>query len=73
MSRAPIHADVLSDDCFTLQVEVTDDRVRGADVAAGSGLRGLEDTVAALGRGLSVETNPGAGTVVRAEIPCDGR
>lgn len=56
-----------------LQVEVTDDGVGGADVAAGSGLRGLEDRVAALGGGLSVETNPGAGTVVRAEIPCDGR
>jgi len=56
-----------------LQVEVTDDGVGGADIAAGSGLRGLEDRVAALGGGLSVESSPGAGTLVRAEIPCDGR
>lgn len=56
-----------------LQVEVTDDGVGGADVAAGSGLRGLEDRVAALGGMLSVETSPGTGTVVKAEIPCDGR
>jgi signal transduction histidine kinase len=56
-----------------LQVVVTDDGVGGADLAAGSGLRGLEDRVAALGGVLSVETGPGAGTVVTAEIPCDGR
>lgn len=56
-----------------LQVEVTDDGVGGADITAGSGLRGLEDRVAALGGGLSVESSPGAGTMVRAEIPCDER
>jgi signal transduction histidine kinase len=56
-----------------LQVEVTDDGVGGADIEAGSGLRGLEDRVAALGGRLSVESSPGAGTLVRAEIPCDGR
>jgi signal transduction histidine kinase len=52
---------------------VADDGLGGADVTAGSGLRGLEDRIAALGGGLSIESRPGAGTQVRAEIPCDGR
>jgi PAS domain S-box-containing protein len=50
-------------------VEVSDDGVGGADPAAGSGLRGLADRVAALGGSLEVISPPGAGTAVRAEIP----
>jgi len=56
-----------------LRVDVTDDGVGGADLAAGSGLRGLQDRVAALGGTLSVQSRPGAGTSVRAEVPLDGR
>jgi signal transduction histidine kinase len=56
----------------SLDVEVADDGVGGADPSTGSGLRGLQDRVAALGGWLSVESVPGAGTRVRAEIPCDG-
>jgi signal transduction histidine kinase len=52
-----------------LVVTVTDDGRGGADVGAGSGLRGLEDRVAALGGRLTVESAPGRGTTVRAEIP----
>jgi len=52
-----------------LRVEVADDGVGGAD-AAGSGLTGLADRVAALGGTLSVASPPGAGTVVTAELPC---
>jgi signal transduction histidine kinase len=37
----------------------------------GSGLRGLVDRLAALDGTLSVDSPPGAGTVVRARIPCD--
>jgi signal transduction histidine kinase len=51
-------------------VEVADDGVGGADRAQGSGLRGLTDRVDALGGRLSVESPPGRGTVVHAEIPC---
>jgi signal transduction histidine kinase len=51
-------------------VEVTDDGVGGADPAAGSGLRGLADRVGALDGRISVESPPGAGTRLRAEIPC---
>ncbi len=52
-------------------VEVRDDGVGGADPSAGSGLRGLADRVAALDGQLDVESPPGEGTVVRAEVPCE--
>jgi signal transduction histidine kinase len=51
-------------------VEIADDGVGGADGARGSGLRGLADRVDALGGRLRVESPPGRGTVVHAEIPC---
>jgi signal transduction histidine kinase len=51
-------------------VEVADDGVGGADPARGSGLRGLADRLEALGGALAVESPPGLGTVLRAEIPC---
>ena len=57
-------------------VEVRDDGRGGADPGRGSGLRGLADRVEALNGRLGVESTPGAGTVVRAEIPLgqdDGR
>jgi signal transduction histidine kinase len=52
-------------------VEVTDDGVGGADAGRGSGLRGLADRVAALDGTLSLDSPPGGGTRLRAEIPCD--
>src|SRR5262245_55575029 len=51
-------------------VEVADDGIGGADPAKGSGLRGLSDRVEALGGTLAVESSPGRGTRLRAEIPC---
>lgn len=54
----------------TLVIEVADDGVGGADPARGSGLRGLTDRVSALDGRLVLESPPGDGTVVRAEIPC---
>jgi PAS domain S-box-containing protein len=50
-------------------VEVADDGVGGADMRKGSGLRGLADRVEALGGRLFVESSPGRGTRLRAEIP----
>ena len=50
-------------------VEVADDGRGGADVAGGSGLRGLADRVEALGGRLVVESPGGGGTRLRAEIP----
>jgi signal transduction histidine kinase len=52
-------------------VEVSDDGVGGADPAAGSGLTGLCDRVAALGGNVRIVSPPGSGTSVRVELPCD--
>jgi signal transduction histidine kinase len=54
-----------------LCVEVRDDGRGGADPAAGSGLRGLADRVAALDGVLQVSSPNGNGTVLRVEIPCE--
>jgi signal transduction histidine kinase len=50
-------------------VEVTDDGAGGADAERGSGLRGLSDRVETLDGELLVDSPPGGGTVVRAELP----
>ena len=51
-------------------VEVADDGVGGAGGAQGTGLSGLADRVDALGGRLHVESPPGRGTLIHAEIPC---
>jgi signal transduction histidine kinase len=53
----------------TLSVQVRDDGRGGADPAGGSGLVGLKDRMEALGGRLSVQSAPGAGTTVQAELP----
>ena len=53
------------------RVEIADDGIGGADDAAGSGLRGLADRVEALQGTLSVNSSPGGGTVITAELPCE--
>ncbi|MEO8274044.1 MAG: ATP-binding protein [Chloroflexota bacterium] len=50
-------------------VEVQDDGIGGADARRGSGLQGLNDRVGALGGTLQVESVPGRGTHLRAELP----
>jgi PAS domain S-box-containing protein len=51
-------------------VEIADDGRGGATTeGGGSGLRGLADRVEALGGRLTVDSPPGAGTTVRAELP----
>jgi len=52
-----------------LVVEIADDGRGGADPEGGSGLRGLADRVDALGGHLSVSSEAGRGTRVRAELP----
>jgi signal transduction histidine kinase len=52
-----------------LRLEVSDDGAGGADLSAGSGLRGLADRVGALDGSLEVESRAGAGTTVRAKLP----
>ncbi len=55
-----------------LRVEVIDDGRGGADIGRGSGIGGLQDRVAAIGGTLWIESPPGRGTSVFAEIPSDG-
>jgi signal transduction histidine kinase len=50
-------------------VLVSDDGVGGVDVSAGSGLRGLEDRLAAVDGALHIDSPPGGGTRVQARIP----
>jgi PAS domain S-box-containing protein len=50
-------------------VEVHDDGIGGASLEAGSGLRGLADRIGALSGELVLESPPGGGTRVRAQIP----
>ena len=51
-------------------IDVEDDGVGGADPAAGSGLRGIEDRVSALDGRLQIESPAGGGTRLHAVIPC---
>jgi signal transduction histidine kinase len=53
----------------SVTVMVSDDGVGGADLSAGSGLRGLHDRVAALDGALQVDSPAGGGTRITAEIP----
>jgi signal transduction histidine kinase len=55
-----------------LRVEIADDGVGGADPTRGSGLRGLADRVETIGGTLRVESTPGRGTRLAAEIPFGG-
>ncbi len=51
-------------------VEVRDDGRGGAQEENGTGLRGLADRVEALGGALWINSPPGEGTTLLAEIPC---
>jgi PAS domain S-box-containing protein len=53
-----------------LQVEVSDDGIGGAGVeTAGSGLAGLADRIAALDGELTIDSPPGGGTRLYAQVP----
>jgi signal transduction histidine kinase len=55
-----------------LRIEVCDDGIGGALGGHATGLGGLEDRVSALGGRLVLESPPGAGTRVRAQLPVSG-
>ena len=52
-----------------LYLRVTDDGHGGADPRRGTGLTGLRDRVEALGGTLTVDSPPGRGTCLHAELP----
>jgi signal transduction histidine kinase len=68
-----VHVQVTTDDTDTgdrvLRVAVRDDGRGGANPADGSGLVGLKDRVEALGGRLRLDSPPGTGTTLRAELP----
>jgi signal transduction histidine kinase len=71
-ARKHAHADritVTVTDRGRLVVEVNDDGIGGADAAAGTGLAGLAQRIAALDGELTVTSPPGGPTTVRAELP----
>jgi signal transduction histidine kinase len=53
-----------------LVIEVSDDGAGGARAEGGSGLRGLADRVASVGGVLRVDSPPGRGTRLEADLPC---
>jgi signal transduction histidine kinase len=55
-----------------VRIEIADDGLGGADPSRGTGLRGLADRVEALGGTFHVESPPGGGTRLSAEIPLVG-
>jgi signal transduction histidine kinase len=59
------------DGCAVIEVE--DDGTGRADPERGSGLAGLRDRVATLSGRFAVESAPGRGTLVRAELPVASR
>jgi signal transduction histidine kinase len=52
-----------------VSVDVTDDGIGGADAAQGSGLAGLADRLGALDGTIALDSPPGHGTRLHAEIP----
>jgi signal transduction histidine kinase len=59
----------ITSDQGRLLVSITDDGCGGADITAGSGLRGLTDRVEALGGRFIVVSPHGGPTRLAAEIP----
>jgi signal transduction histidine kinase len=53
-----------------LRVQVADDGAGGADPARGSGLRGVEERLAAFDGILAVSSPPGGPTMIAMEVPC---
>ena len=53
-----------------LRLVVADDGIGGAAAAKGTGLVGLTDRVEAQGGTLLIDSPPGVGTRIEAEIPC---
>lgn len=76
LTNASKHADAsrawveLRRDGDVLHVEVGDDGIGGAELSNGTGLRGLADRVGALDGHIVIDSAPGRGTRIVAELPC---
>jgi signal transduction histidine kinase len=65
-STVRVEADAADD---VLRIAIRDDGIGGADFTGGTGLAGLKDRAEALGGKIFLDSPPGAGTSLRAEIP----
>jgi signal transduction histidine kinase len=54
-----------------LAIEIKDDGIGGAGAGRGSGLMGMLERVEAVDGRLSVQSPPGGGTRILAEVPCE--
>ena len=68
-AQAPEARVELRSDGDAIVVVVADDGVGGADLSAGSGLRGLQDRLAVVDGVLAIDSPAGAGTRLEARIP----
>jgi signal transduction histidine kinase len=66
-SRIEVSAQVVAD---RLILAVHDNGRGGAEASRGSGIAGLYDRAAAIGGSVRVDSPPGAGTTVVADVPC---
>jgi len=64
--RAAVHVEAVTD---VLRISVRDDGCGGASFTRGTGLVGLKDRIEALGGRIALNSPPGAGTTLRAELP----
>jgi len=55
-----------------VRIEVVDDGIGGADIGAGSGLLGLADRIETVGGRFGIQSPPGGGTCVWAEVDLEG-
>ena len=68
-AQASVVTVTVDTDETSLRISVADDGIGGANLDAGTGLRGLEDRVAALGGKLRLTGSAGGGTTLVAEMP----
>ena len=55
----------------TIELEIADDGIGGADPRRGTGLIGLQDRVDALGGTISFASPAGGGTTIRVKLPTE--
>jgi signal transduction histidine kinase len=68
-ARASTAEVIASADAGRLRITVRDDGAGGAVPGTGSGLVGLKDRVEALGGTMEIDSPPGRGTEIHAELP----
>jgi signal transduction histidine kinase len=68
-SHAPEVFVTVAEENHTVELQVTDHGVGGADLASGSGLLGLADRVAVVDGTFIVESPPGRGTTISCRVP----